>query len=59
MPEGFDETATLFHVTGAYVYMDPYGKAEKVEDVLSEIKIARERYQNVGLGADFADQFIT
>ena len=30
--EGVKEMVTLFHVTGAYVYVDPQGKAEKVED---------------------------
>jgi len=40
------------------VYVDPYGKAEKVEDVFSKIKMAREHYEKVGLGADFVDQFI-
>jgi 2,4'-dihydroxyacetophenone dioxygenase len=58
VPEGCDEMATLFHVTGAYVYVDPYGKAERVEDVFSKIKMAREHYEKVGLGADFVDQFI-
>ena len=58
MPEGCDEMATLFRVTGAYVYVDPYGKAERVEDVFSKIKMAREHYEKVGLGADFVDQFI-
>jgi 2,4'-dihydroxyacetophenone dioxygenase len=56
VPEGCDEMATLFHVTGAYVYVD--GKAEKVEDVFSKIKMAREHYEKVGLGADFVNQFI-
>ena len=41
---------TLFHVTGAYVYVDPWGKAEKVEDVFSKIRAAREHYEKVGLG---------
>jgi 2,4'-dihydroxyacetophenone dioxygenase len=58
VPEGCNEMATLFHVTGAYVYVDPYGKAEKVEDVFSKIKMAREHYEKVGFGADFVDQFI-
>ena len=44
---------TLFHVIGAYVYVDPDGKAEKVEDVFSEIKLARDHYEKVGLGKDF------
>ena len=29
VPDGCDEMATLFNFTGAYVYVDPYGKAEK------------------------------
>ena len=38
--------------------MDPDGKAERVEDVFSKIKLARKHYEEVGLGADFVDQFI-
>ena len=58
VPEGVDETCVLFHVTGAYVYVDEYGKAEKVEDVFSKIKMARDHYEKIGLGKDFVDQFI-
>lgn len=32
VPEGVEEMCTLFHVTGAYVYVDPHGKAERIED---------------------------
>lgn len=39
-------------------YVDPYGKAERVADVFSKIKMAREHYEKVGLGADFVDHFI-
>jgi 2,4'-dihydroxyacetophenone dioxygenase len=58
VPEGCDEMYTLFHVTGAYVYVDPYGKPEKIEDVFSKLKLAREHYEKIGLGAGFVDQFI-
>lgn len=58
VPEGVEEMVTLFHVTGAYVYVDPLGKAEKVEDVFSKIRLAREHYERVGLGSGFVDQFI-
>jgi hypothetical protein len=27
--DGCDEMGTLFHVTGAFVYVDRYGKAKK------------------------------
>ena len=58
VPEGCEEMVTLFHVTGAYVYVDPWGKAEKVEDVFSKIRAAREHYEKVGLGSGYVDQFI-
>jgi hypothetical protein len=29
VPDCCGGMATLFHVTGAYVYVDPYGKAKK------------------------------
>lgn len=58
VPEGVDETCILFHVTGAYVYVDPYGKAERIEDVFTKLEMAREHYEKVGLGKDFVNQFI-
>lgn len=58
VPDGVDYMATWFHVTGAYVYVDPDGKAERIEDVYSKLKLARDHYEKVGLGAKFADQFI-
>ena len=58
VPEGVEETCILFHVTGAYVYVDPYGKAERIEDVFTKLEMAREHYEKVGLGRDYVDQFI-
>jgi hypothetical protein len=58
VPDGVEEMATLFHVTGTYVYVDPDGVATGIEDVFSKITNAREHYEAVGLGADFVDQFI-
>ena len=49
---------TIFHVTGAYVYVDPQGKAEKIEDVFTKLQMARDHYEKVGLGADYVNQFI-
>ena len=40
--------ATLFHVIGAQVFVDPQGKAEKAEDTLSKIQMAREHEEMVG-----------
>jgi 2,4'-dihydroxyacetophenone dioxygenase len=58
VPEGVEEMCTLFHVTGAYIYMDPDVKALGAEDVFSNLKLAREHYKKAGLGEGFVDQFI-
>ncbi|KAJ5609216.1 RmlC-like cupin domain-containing protein [Penicillium herquei] len=58
VPEGVEEMITMFHVTGAYIYVDPEGNAIGIEDVFSKLKSAREHYKKIGLGEDFADQFI-
>lgn len=58
VPEGVEEMVTLFHVTGAYIYVDPEGTALGVEDVFSKLEAARKHYEEVGLGAAFADQFV-
>lgn len=49
---------TLFHVTGSYMYVEPDGTAIGVDDVFSQIQSAREHYEKVGLGADYAHQFL-
>ncbi|KAE8394469.1 RmlC-like cupin domain-containing protein [Aspergillus alliaceus] len=58
VPDDVEEMITLFHVTGAYIYVDPEGNPVGVEDVFSKLKNARAHYESVGLGANYADQFI-
>jgi hypothetical protein len=58
VPDGVEEMVTLFHVTGAYIYVDPDGNPTGVEDVFSKLENARKHYTETGLGADYADQFI-
>jgi 2,4'-dihydroxyacetophenone dioxygenase len=58
VPEGTEEMCCLFHVTGAYVYVDPEGKALGVEDVFSKMELAMKHYEEVGFGKDFVKQFI-
>lgn len=58
VPDGVEEMITLFHVTGAYIYVDPQGAPLGVEDVFSKLSSARAHYEKVGLGADYVDQFI-
>jgi 2,4'-dihydroxyacetophenone dioxygenase len=58
VPDGVEEMITMFHVTGAYIYVDPDGNPTGIEDVFSKLAAARAHYESVGLGADFVDQFI-
>lgn len=58
IPDGVEEMATLFHVTGAYIYVDPEGTPLGVEDVFSKIEKARAHYERVGLGVGYVDRFI-
>ena len=58
VPEEVEEMITLFHVTGAYIYVDPDGNAVGVEDVFTKLEAARKHYEAVGLGTDYVDRFI-
>ncbi|GAB3674862.1 2,4'-dihydroxyacetophenone dioxygenase family protein [Salinisphaera aquimarina] len=58
VPEGVEEMVTLFHVTGGYTYVDPYGKAMGYEDVFTKLDNARRHYERVGLGADYVERFM-
>lgn len=58
VPDGVTDMVTLFHVTGAYIYVEPDGTATGVEDVFTKLDAARRHFEAVGLGAGFADQFI-
>jgi 2,4'-dihydroxyacetophenone dioxygenase len=58
VPDDVEEMATLFHVSGAYVYVDPDGATVGVEDVFTKIEKARAHYDRVGLGASYVEQFV-
>ena len=49
---------TLFHITGAMIYVDDKGAVTAYEDVFTKIDMCRKHYISNGLGADFIDQFI-
>lgn len=40
VPDNVQEMATLFHVTGGYTYVDPYGAALGYEDVFTKLERA-------------------
>ncbi|GAB7334286.1 hypothetical protein MBLNU13_g06319t1 [Cladosporium sp. NU13] len=58
VPEGVEEMVAVFHVTGAYVYVDPEGRVEGVEDVFSKLESAREHYEKVGLGREVVERLV-
>jgi quercetin dioxygenase-like cupin family protein len=58
VPEGETEMITLFHVNGAMIYVDPWGKTTGFEDVFTKIELCRRWYEEVGLGADYVERFI-
>ena len=58
VPEDVDEMVTLFHVTGAYIYVDPDGTPNGVEDVFTKLENTRRHYAAVGLGSEYVDSLI-
>jgi 2,4'-dihydroxyacetophenone dioxygenase len=45
VPDDVQEMATMFHVTGGYTYIDPYGVALGYEDVFTKLeRLGSERY---------------
>ena len=58
VPEDVTEMMTLFHVTGAYTYLDEDGKPIRHEDVFTKIEAAVKHYEACGLGEDYVRQFI-
>jgi 2,4'-dihydroxyacetophenone dioxygenase len=58
VPEDVPEMITLFHITGAMIYVDEQGQVKAFEDVFSKIDMCRKHYSECGLGAEFVEQFI-
>ena len=58
VPEDVEEMITYFQVNGVMVYVDPWGEVTGYEDVFTKIDMCRKHYAEVGLGEDYADQFI-
>ena len=55
---GENEMITQFNIHGAMIYLDDDGKTTDYEDVFTKIEMCRKHYIDVGLGADYIDQFI-
>ena len=55
---GEPEMITQFNIHGAMIYLDDKGQTTGYEDVFTKIEMCRKYYTEVGLGADYIDQFI-
>jgi hypothetical protein len=58
VPDDVKEMATLFHVTGGYTYVDPYGEALGYEDVFTKLEHATKHYEAVGLGKEHVKRIV-
>lgn len=58
VPEDVEEMVTLFHVTGAYIYVDPDGTPNGVEDVFTKLENAKAHYESNGIGLDYLNSLI-
>jgi 2,4'-dihydroxyacetophenone dioxygenase len=56
--EGVEEMITYFQVNGCMYYVDPWGKNVGYEDVFTKLDMCKAHYEEVGLGADYAEQFV-
>ena len=56
--EGVEEMITLFHISGALIYLDEDHQTVGYDDVHKKIEMCMEHFERVGLGADFVERFI-
>ena len=53
-----EEMITLFHITGALIYMDEAGQTCGFDDVHTKIELCRQHFSSVGLGAEYVENFV-
>lgn len=58
VPDDCPEMITFFNISGCMVYLDEDNRHVGFEDVFTKIDMCRRYYSDVGLGADYIDQFI-
>ena len=58
VPDHVEEMVTLFHTFGAVIYLDENDRPTGYDDVFTMIEVCRKHFEDVGLGADYVDQFI-
>lgn len=58
VPADCAEMITFFNIAGAMIYVDADGRQTGYEDVFTKIAMCRAHYRDVGLGAEYVDQFV-
>ena len=58
VPEDCAEMITFFNITGSMIYLDEENRQTGYEDVFTKIDMCRRHYAEVGLGADYVEQFV-
>jgi quercetin dioxygenase-like cupin family protein len=58
VPDDCPEMITFFNISGCMVYLDDDNRHVGFEDVFTKIDMCRRHYVEVGLGADYVDQFV-
>jgi len=53
-----EEMITLFHITGALIYLDEDHQPVGYDDVHKKIEMCMQHFERVGLGEDYVEQFI-
>lgn len=53
-----DEMITFFNISGCMYYLNDRDEHTGYEDVFTKIDMCRKHYTEVGLGANYVDQFI-
>lgn len=56
--EGYDEMITLFHISGALIYIDDDGNTCGFDDVHTKIAMCQRHFEDVGLGRDYVEIFV-
>jgi hypothetical protein len=58
VPDGCDEMATVFHVTGALIYITPDGTPIGYDDVFTRLEKTRAHFEAVGLDDGYLNQLV-
>jgi len=58
VPADCPEMITFFNISGAMIYLDDADRTIGYEDVWSKIDMCRRHYREVGLGAEYVEQFV-